>query len=132
MQARSAQEQLQKLADAHSELSERGQSLKAKVSSLLEGPKDGGSAKDQPTLKNSNSNVIALYKEVEKADAEPTAAAINAADKVHSDLESLLKLWEELKNGDLQKLNVKLSAVDLPGIDFDRLPEHEEAGENEE
>ena len=131
-QARSAQGQLQELADARGELSERAQSLKAKVSGLLEGPKDGPGAKDQPTLKDNNSNVIALYKEVEKADAEPTAAAINAADKIHSELEPLLKRWEELKNGDLQKLNVKLSAADLPRIDFDRPPEHEEAGENEE
>jgi len=129
-QARSAQEQVQKLTGP-GETKAVAEDLKKKISDLLEDAKDSNAAKAQPSLKGTNSDIIALYKEVEKADAEPTIAQQDAASKTASELAPLLKRWEGLKSG-LQQLNVKLSAADLPRVDLDRPPEHQEAGENEE
>jgi len=130
MQARSAQEQLEKLA-ATGETKLAAQDLETRISDLLDGSKQAASEKSQRTLKERNSNVISLYKEVEKADAEPTVALLDASSMNTSELAPLLKRWEQLKSG-VQQLNVKLSTADLPTIDLNRLPEHEEVGENEE
>jgi len=130
MQARSAQEQLEKLA-ASGETKSAAEDMTNKISNLLDGPKEANTANPQPTLKGANGDVIALYKEVEKADSEPTLAQEKAASKTTSDLPPLLKRWEELKS-DLLRLNIRLSAADLQRIDLDRPPEHEEVGENEE
>ena len=130
IQARSAQEQLEKLS-ANGETKSAAGELKTKIADLLDGAKDANAAKAQPMLKGTNSDIISLYKEVERADAEPTVAQQDASAKTTSELAPLLKHWEELKSG-LQQLNVKLSAADLPRIDLDRPPEQEEAGENEE
>ena len=132
MQARSAQEQLEKLAESNSTMKEGVESVHAKVSELLDGPKQPAPGRDGPPLKDANSTVIALYKEVEKADSEPTVAQVETFSKTHANLAPLLKHWEELREGDLRRLNVKLAATDLPQIDFDRPPDHDEAGENEE
>ncbi len=128
MQARSAQEQLEKLLGSNSSKKETMESLTGRVSELLDGAKNPGPGHDEPPLKDSNSTLIALYKEVEKADSEPTVAQVEAFSKTNARLAPLLKGWEDLKNGDLQRLNIKLSTADLPKIDFDRPPEHEEAG----
>jgi photosystem II stability/assembly factor-like uncharacterized protein len=133
MEARSVQEQLNQLS-----ASENGQTkitvggLEAKVSDLLDGPKDTEAAKAEPALKGANSNVIALYKEVEKADVEPTPAQAEALAKLNHELAPLLKTWEDLKNGDLRRLNRRRDVAHLPQVDLDRPPEHDEAGENEE
>jgi len=76
--------------------------------------------------------MIAIYKEVEKTDVEPTNAQSDAFTRTNTDLANLLKQWEEMKNGDLRQLNLKLGTADLPRVDLGRPPEHEEAGENEE
>jgi photosystem II stability/assembly factor-like uncharacterized protein len=130
MQVRSAQEQLEKLA-ATGETKSAAEGLKTRLSGLLDGPKQATSEKAEPTLKDNNSNVISLYKEAERADAEPTVALLEASSTKTAELPTLLKRWEQLKNS-LQQLNVKLSSADLPVIDLNRAPEHEEVGENEE
>jgi photosystem II stability/assembly factor-like uncharacterized protein len=131
MQARSVQEQLEQSAKSSNDpLKDSAETVQRKLSALLDGSKD--SALPESALKGTNSNLIALYKEVEKADVEPTSAQADAFTKANHELSVLLNRWEELKNGDLRKLNRGLSAVDLPQLDLDRPPEHEEAGENEE
>src|SRR5262249_39833130 len=78
MQARSAQEQLERLEDPASPMKEALESGNGKISELLDGTKEAGAQKDEPVLKNTNNALIALYKEVEKADAEPTGAQLDA------------------------------------------------------
>ncbi|HEX9270879.1 MAG TPA: hypothetical protein VGA01_01555, partial [Candidatus Binatia bacterium] len=133
MQARSVQEQLNELSEsANGQTKNTLEAQKNRVSDLLDGPKDADATKPELALKTSNSNMIAVYKEVEKADVEPTSAQFDAFAKTNSDLTNLLKQWEEMKNGDLRGLNLKLGTADLPRVDLGRPPEHEEAGENEE
>jgi photosystem II stability/assembly factor-like uncharacterized protein len=131
MQARSAQEQLEDLAASKPAMKEAVESLREKISELLDGAKNAASETDAHPLKNLNRTVIALYKEVEKADSEPAVAQVGASSEMTAKLSPLLKHWEGLK-GDLKRLNIRLSAGDLPRIDLDRPPEHQEAGENEE
>ena len=128
MQARSAQEQLEKLPAVATTQSAADQ-LKKQLSALLQAPKEAPS--DTPTLKKANSDLIALYKQVDNADAEPTIAQREASSKAASQLGPLMNRWNELKSN-LEQLNVKLGAANLPRIDFDRPPEHEPVGENEE
>jgi photosystem II stability/assembly factor-like uncharacterized protein len=130
MQGRSAQGQLEKLA-ASGETKSATEEMKNKIANLLDGPKRADAANPPPTLKGVNGDVIALYKEVERADHEPTMAQEESASKAISDLSPMLQRWAELK-GSLQQLNVKLSTAALPQIDLGRPPEHEEVGENEE
>jgi len=133
MQARSVQEQLKGLSGSATATPKATvEDLQNQVSDLLDGPKDSDAIKSEPALKTTNSNMTAIYKEVEKADVEPTIAQFDAFAKTNTDLTNLLRKWEEMKGGDLRQLNLKLGAVDLPRVDLDRPPEHEEAGENEE
>src|SRR5581483_183514 len=73
LQARSAREQLDKLADWKTALNDSIKALRGKISEILDGPKETSSS---PALTTENSDLISLYKEVEKADASPTAAQI--------------------------------------------------------
>jgi photosystem II stability/assembly factor-like uncharacterized protein len=147
MQAKSAQEQLEKIPDsatvkikdspeiqgeATAVFRKKIADLKRELSDLLDGSKNPDPANPSPALKSSNSNVIALYKEVENVDSGPTVAQQNAFTSANADLATLLKRWEGLKNGDLQKLNISLSSATLPRIDVSRATEYEEAGEDEE
>jgi len=133
MQARSVQEQLKELSEsANGRTKSTAENLKNKVSDLLDGPKDSDATKSEPALKNNAGNMIAIYKEVGKTDVEPTNAQSDAFTRTNTDLANLQKRWEEMKNGDLRQLNLKLGTADLPRVDLGRPPEHEEAGENEE
>ena len=69
---------------------------------------------------------------VGQADAAPTAAQIEAIKKLERDLAPLLKQWNEVKGGEVPKLNQQLHSANLPELRLDLPPEHEEAGNNEE
>ena len=103
LQARSLREQLGKLT-ATGAVQDSIKALDGKLSALLDGPKDS-TAELEPALSANNSTVIALYKEVEKADATPTAAQQEAFQKTSSALAEQLKRWDELKTGDVAALN---------------------------
>jgi hypothetical protein len=138
MQARSIHEQLGKIAEAaKGPLKDSVKSLDEKASAVLNGPKDSSgspssSSESEPALGASNGTLIALYKEVEKADAAPTVAAVEAFTKTESELASPLNRWEQLKTTDIPALNLKLRAAGLPELRMDLPPQQEAGGENEE
>jgi photosystem II stability/assembly factor-like uncharacterized protein len=138
MQARSIHEQLGKIAEAaKGPLKDSVKSLDEKASAVLNGPKDSSgspssSSESEPALGASNGTLIALYKEVEKADAAPTVAAVEAFTKTESELASPLNRWEQLKTTDIPALNLKLRAAGLPELRIDLPPQQEAGGENEE
>ncbi len=133
-QARSIHEQLGKLAaTTNGSLKDSVKALDSKISTVLDGPKDPSpSAPSEPALADSNSTVIALYKEVEKADAQPTVAQAEAFTKTEGDFERALKRWIELKANELPALNRQLGAVGLPELHMDLPPQQQAGGENEE
>jgi photosystem II stability/assembly factor-like uncharacterized protein len=134
LQARSVREQLQKLAGSSNE-SLRGsiKSLDEQISGLVDVPKDSSvSASPAPNLTGANKNLLALYKEVERADAEPTVAQLEAFSKTSGELAAALKPWNELKNTQLVALNRQLSASGMPEVRLDLRSQQPESGSNEE
>ncbi len=134
LQARSVREQLKKTAGNSSDaLNGSIKRLDDEISAVLDGPKDSaGSASPAPALGRANSNLIALHKQVENADVEPTSAQSEAFTKTAGELATTLKRWQELKNTDLAALNGQLKASGLPEVRLDLRTEAPESGANEE
>ncbi len=84
------------------------------------------------TLPAANLNVIALYGEIGKADAAPTVAQVDAANKTQSELSSMLAAWNQLKEHDLPSVNQQLKGAGLPELRLDLPPQQQEGGEDEE
>jgi hypothetical protein len=133
-ETRSVQEQLTKIANSASgALKNAATSLNAKVSELLDGPRDKKKESDEePALSETNSTVIALYKEIEKADVEPTIAQEKASTATRAELSKALAAWSQLKTKDIPSINSQLRSAGQPEIDLKRTPEQQEHGENEE
>jgi photosystem II stability/assembly factor-like uncharacterized protein len=128
----SVREQLQGLVStAPAPLKEPIKTLSESISEFLEGSKEA-SIEAKPGLSGVNADVIALYKEVEKADSEPTTAQVDAFNSINSKLTENLKAWEELKNNQLRKLNQQLHSAGLVEIRLDLPPREPEHAQNEE
>jgi photosystem II stability/assembly factor-like uncharacterized protein len=128
-QARSVQEQLAHAAKERPSIGDAANALAKRVTVLLEGEQENSAS---PTLKSANNDSVDLYKEVEKADAAPTTAQVNAAMHVEAELGEALKIWDQIKMKDLPALNLQLPVAGLPQIRLDLAPEEQETGENEE
>jgi photosystem II stability/assembly factor-like uncharacterized protein len=134
LQARSVREQLGKLAGTSNvPLKDSVKALDQQISAILEGPKDASpSASTEPALADSNSTIIALYKEVEKADAAPTVAQVAAFTKTERELEDALKRWAQVKTNEISALNRQLGAAGLPELRLDLPPQQQAGGGDKE
>jgi photosystem II stability/assembly factor-like uncharacterized protein len=117
-QARSAHEQLQKLAgQASGPLADAISTLHKKVSALLGG---GGGffapASPNPTLSRTNGEAATLYAEIGRADATPTPAQTSAVAKTEKTFAAVSSQWKQLKAVDLPALNKQLHDANLPEI----------------
>ena len=127
-QARSVHEQLGDLEkSASASLKPAAAALDKKVSELLDGGKDAETA-----LSSVNGDVIALYKEVEKADAEPTIAQESSAVLLTQRLKEQLQVWKEVKNSDVAHLQQQLRSTGAQEIRLDLPPREPEHSQNEE
>jgi photosystem II stability/assembly factor-like uncharacterized protein len=132
LQAQSLREQIKTTAGSDA-LKASAQALDAEISSVLDGPKETSDSGSQvPSLSKTNSNLISLYKEIEKTDAAPTAAQSEAVNKTDGDLNPLLKRWSEIKDKAMRDFNLQLKASGLPELRPEIPPQSEEIGENEE
>jgi hypothetical protein len=117
-QARSAHEQLQKLAgQASSPAADAISALDKKVSALLGG---GGGffapASPKPTLSRANGEAATLYSEVGRADATPTLAQTSAVAETEKTFAAVAAQWKQVKTVDLPALNKQLHDANLPEI----------------
>jgi photosystem II stability/assembly factor-like uncharacterized protein len=136
-QARALREQLQKLTgktavaqvgNAASSTTERisgliTQAISAfdkKLTAILGGPSGpggfGASASPSPTLGRSSGAIAALYGEVDRSDAAPTAAQLAAIDASEKDWAAVQKLWQDFRSADLPALNRQLKSAGLPEL----------------
>jgi hypothetical protein len=117
-EARSAREQLQKLAkQATGPVADAISAFDKKVASLLGGgggPR--GAASPVPTFGSVGGEIGALYGEVDRADAAPTVAQVNALTETEKGLSDVMKQWAALKATDLPALNQHLHGANLPEI----------------
>lgn len=131
-QAQSIREQLEN-SSAPPALKESLESLNGKISDLLDGPKKSAASDESETALNSiNSDVIALYKEVEKSDAAPTVAQLDAFSAVRGKLSAAMREWEELKREQLPRVNEQLHSAGKPELRLDLPPREREHAQNEE
>jgi hypothetical protein len=128
-QARSVQEQLKDLAPKQTSTADSAKKVLSRVTAVLDGANEDS---DRPTLKEVNNHAIDLYKEVERSDAEPTAAQVSATHVLERQLNVVAGQWNEIKVRDLTPLNLRLPASNLPHVRLDIAPREEETGENEE
>ena len=114
-QARSAHEQLQKLAgQASGAVADAISALDKKVSALLGG---GGGffapASPKPTLSRANGEAATLYSEVGRADATPTLAQTSAVAETEKTFAAVSAQWNQMKTVDLPALNKQLHDANL-------------------
>ena len=86
-----------------------------KLEALSEG-EPTTAATSTPTLNRVNAAVSTLYGAVGMADATPTAAQVEAANSAEQGTATVMKQWNELKTGELPRLNRELRAAGLPEI----------------
>ncbi len=117
-QARSAHEQLQKLAgQASGPVADAISALDKKVSAVLGG---GGGffapASPKPTLSRANGEAAMLYAEIGRADATPTPAQTSAVAETEKTFAAMSAQWKQMKAVDLPALNKLLHDAKLPEI----------------
>jgi photosystem II stability/assembly factor-like uncharacterized protein len=128
LQARSLREQLETLGkSASGALAESVEEMGRNVSGIL-----GTSESEKPGLVATDTNVNALYKDVEKADVAPTIAQTAAFTKAESELAAEMKRWDGVKADELPALNQKLHAAGLPELRLDIAPAQEAGGVDED
>ena len=129
-QARSVQEQLEELAKSGpASMKQEVADLGKRVSELLEG---GKSAESETSLSGVNGDVIALYKEVEKSDGEPTAAQESSTVLLTAKVKDKLRDWNEVKKAGLARFNEKTRSTGGEEIRLDLPPREPEHSANEE
>jgi hypothetical protein len=134
MQAHSVLDQLKKLSvSAKGSTAQSVTVLQEKVTQILEAPaKSPKTAEPEITLTRVNGAVNTLYGSGESADAAPTQAQAEAANKLERDLSSVMKRWEQLKNSDLPALNRQLHGTSLPEVSLDLVQQIDVEGMDEE
>jgi hypothetical protein len=133
LEALSLKEQLQKDSASASESAKKSiEAIEQKLKTVLEGEKPGQTSGEKTALSEVNDELISLYKEVEKADMEPTLAQQQAFGAIKPELKVVLEKWEHFKQTELPAGNRQLRGAGLPELSPDLPPEHEAAGENEE
>lgn len=133
LEALSLKEQLEKDAvSASGEAKKSIEVIEQKLAAVLNGEKEAGNTEEKPALSEINNELISLYKEVEKADMEPTLAQQRTFTSIEPKLKEAIENWEQFKRSELPAGNLKLRGAGLPALRPDIPPQHEAAGENEE
>ncbi len=132
-EARSVGEQLEKLSPQTSgSVHDAVAALAKKVDALLgKGESKPESAGGGPALTRVDGEINALYGEIDRADAAPTAAQSGAVAHVAEEFGPAVKGWEAINSGDLPALNRQLRDANLPEIHPEPKPSTEES-HNEE
>jgi hypothetical protein len=131
LQARSIEEQLEALPQQQkaSPATRALIDFRRQVKGIIEDRK-GTDSNQAQGLDSANTDVISLYKDVDRADARPTLAQTQASRRVLNRLTELLEQWESLKRG-LPGLNRQLPPGSEP-LRLGKLPSQIEKGQDEE
>ena len=133
MQTHSIREQLEKLSGkAIGSAAESIEGFKKKLKTLAGEPGEAARGTEEVTLKSVNDAANTLYGDVDKADAAPTLAQIEATASAERDAVQVARRWEEIKSSDLQALNALLRGANLPEIRLEASPQAEEDPGDEE
>lgn len=123
IQARSIREQLNKLSEKTTgPAKEAVQALEKKLTTLIQGSEQPSPGSGEITLNRVNDAAMTLYGDVDKADATPTAAQVDATKDAEQDAANVTKRWDAIKTSDLTALNNFLRGAGLPEIRMDLNP----------
>ena len=146
-QARSVHEQLEKLSSQASGATKDAiESLDKKISALLEGPPAASPQKPpvpgtsvappalaEVTLTQVSGNIVALYAEIDRADAAPTPAQAQALATIEKDFSATTQRWDAIRSSDIPALNRQLKAASLSELTAESNAQlQEEMGGDEE
>jgi len=107
--------------------------LGKKIAILLDGPKDAAAGKNPPsTLTRVNANSGALYAEIERADAAPTAAQVKARADLERDSSAIIQQWDDIRTNTVPALNQRLKDARLEEIVIEANPRMEEEPHGDE
>ena len=82
----------------------------------------GAAASASPTLGRSAGVIAALYGELDRSDAAPTAAQLAAIEATGKDFSEVLKLWQEFQATEVPALNRQLKAAGLTELHLEATP----------
>jgi photosystem II stability/assembly factor-like uncharacterized protein len=107
-----------------------------KLSTILGGASGpggfGAAASPSPTLGRSSGAISALYNEIDRSDAAPTAAQLAAIDAAEKDWAAIFKLWKDFQSTDLPALNRQLKFAGLTELNLAATAHSEEDDGNVE
>jgi photosystem II stability/assembly factor-like uncharacterized protein len=132
--AQAIRESLQKLAEQTSgpTLVSR-QTFEKKLTSILGAPPSfAAPPTNEVTLTRVNGQATTLYGQVWQADAQPTAAQLEALAGTESDVTDVLKRWDAFRSTDLPAFNRTLRDANLPEVKLESDPDREETPIDEE
>jgi photosystem II stability/assembly factor-like uncharacterized protein len=133
-QGASIHEQIEKLtAQENSPAKDAMKAFEKKLNALL-GSAGGFFAppSQEVTIARVNGQAGTLYQQVWQADAEPTAAQVEALAMLERDSAGVLKLWNDFKRSDLSALNRQLRESKIPEIQPESGFQQEETQVDEE
>jgi len=123
IQARSIREQLEKLSgQASGSTKETIQAFQKKLKTLMQGSEPASSGAQELTLNRVNGAASTLYGELDRADATPTVAQVEATKAAELDAVTVMKQWDALKTTDLPALNNALRGAKLPEVRLEPNP----------
>jgi len=124
LQTRSVSEQLDRVAGkVTGPTAQSVEAFKEKLEALTGRSREPSAGEGKYTLKRANDAVYSLYGDVDKADATPTAAQVEASAKVERAALPLVEQWEKMKATELPTLNGLLHGSGMPEIAPNSPPE---------
>jgi hypothetical protein len=84
----------------------------------------------KPTLGRVNGEVATLYGELDRADATPTVAQVNATTETEKSFAVVAKQWKDLKTTDIPALNRQLHDANLTEIKLESKASKEDDSED--
>ena len=140
LEVHSAREQLEdRSKNAPQSLREAIEKLDKELDALLSGRKqsaspeeNSASAEEAPGLDDLAGKAGSLYSEVGQADAAPTAAQRQAADRTSEELSNILSDWQRLKNSSIPELNRQLHSAHRPELNLEQTPKTMPEGGDED
>jgi len=86
----------------------------------------------ESSLTKVNTDIAALYDQVDRGDAAPTPAQIAATREIAAGFDLAIKRWQEFLTKDVPAINQQLHDVNLPEIRIEAHPKTEEEPEGDE
>jgi photosystem II stability/assembly factor-like uncharacterized protein len=133
LEAHSVREQIEKMpATVPDAVKAAMEKTDKELGEVLNGKEKPGGGESEPGLDGVSGEAGSLYGQVGMADAAPTAAQRQAAERVAKEAPEAVRNWDRLKSGDIADLNRQLKGAGLPELNLNKSPEDMPEGGDED